>query len=117
MGFIKWLGKVGATGGIARSQYYKFKRTRDQYPEEKEADLAPTLFYERFSRIRQTKKESLRINAYLETHDSPSSLREVCYAIAEIELNVTPIVPDKFLLVREIIDEELARLGYQEESE
>lgn len=113
--FVKWIAKVGATGGIARSQYSLYKKTKKKNPDSKESDIAPHIFTHRFSRLGPTRKERRRLEQYLSESPVPNTLREVCHAIAEIEFNLNPLEWERLSLVMEVIDEELNRLGYFEE--
>ena len=113
--FVKWIAKLGATGGIARSQYSLYKKTKKKNPDLKESDIAPHIFEHRFSRLGPTRKERQRLEQYLSVSPVPNTLREVCHAIAEIELNLNPLDLEMYSFAMKVIDEELNRLGYLED--
>lgn len=115
MNFVKWLAKRGATGGIARSQFAMFQRMKRKNPELSESEIAEHLFAHRFSTIGPVRKERARLQAYVNENSPPSTLREVCYAIAEVEMDISPLNIEQYDLIIVVIDEELERLGYVEE--
>lgn len=63
--------------------------------------------------IGPTRKEVQRIAEYFPWGVSFVSLNELCYAIGEVEMGFHPVdVSEAHDLLIDVIDEELARLGY-----
>ena len=112
---IKWIAKKGALGGIARSQYIKFKRAQKENPNLSESEICQTLFKSRFSTINLTRKERERFDLFLENNELPTTLRDVCQAIADIELNIHSSGTKHAILAVGVLYEELERLGYQKQ--
>ncbi|MFC1678044.1 hypothetical protein ACFL3G_13420, partial [Planctomycetota bacterium] len=112
---IKWIAKKGALGGIARSQYIKFKRAQKENTNLTENEICQTLFTSRFSAIKLRENERERFERYLESNDVPTTLRDVCQAIADIELDIHSFGTKHAILAVGVLYEELERLGYQKE--
>ncbi len=112
---MKWIAKKGALGGVARSQYVKFTRAQKENPNLSESEICQTLFKSRFSRINLTRKERERFDLFLEYNGLPTTLRDVCQAIADVELNIHSSGSKHAILAVGVLYEELERLGYQKE--
>jgi len=112
---MKWIAKKGALGGIARSQHIKFSRVQKENPNLSESEICQTIFKSRFSTINLTRKERERFNLFLEDNSLPTNLRDVCQAIADIELDIHSFGTKYAILAVEVLYEELERLGYQKE--
>ncbi len=114
---MKWIVKIGALGGIARSQYIKFKSIQKEDPNLTESEICQILFTSRFSSIKLRRKERERFERYLESNDVPTNLRDVCQAIADIELDIHSSGTKHAILAVEVLYEELDRKGYRKEAE
>ncbi len=112
---IKWIAKKGTLGGIARSQYIKFKRAQKDNPSLSESEICQTLFKSRFSTIKLTRKEQERFDLFLESNELPTNLRDVCQGIADIELDIHSSGTKYAVLAVGVLYEELERLGYQKQ--
>ena len=114
--FAEWFAKKGATGGIARSQYSVYKRIKKKNPDLKESDIAQYILEHRFSRLGPTKKEKQRLEEYFSRGNPvPNTLRRACHVIAQIEFNINPHDWEHNIIVKDIINKELDRIGYIEE--
>ncbi len=109
---MKWIAKKGALGGIARSQHHKFKRFQKENPDLSESEICQALFESRFNIIKLRRKEQERYDRYLENNEVPTNLRDVCQAIADIELDIHLSGTKHAILAVGVLYEELERLGY-----
>ena len=117
--FAEWFARIGVAGGIARSQYSIYKKVKKKTPDMKESDIAQWMLSRRFfRRFGPTKKEIQRLEDYFARGNPyPDTLRRTCYIIAQIEFNITPDDWEHDILVKDIINKELDRIGYTEEKE
>ena len=109
---MKWIAKKGPLGGIARSQYSKFKRVQKENPNLTESEICQALFNNRFSTIKLRRKERERYEHLLEVDELPTTLIDVCLAIAHIELDIHSYGNKNGILAVLVLYEELERLGY-----
>jgi len=114
--FAEWFARIGATGGIARSQYSIYKRIKKKTPDLKESDIAQWILAHRLHRLGPRKKEMQRLEDYFARgNPAPDTLRRACYIIAQIEFNINPNDWEHSIFVKDIINKELDRIGYAED--
>jgi len=114
--FAEWFARKGAVGGIARSQYSIYKRIKKKTPDLKESDIAQWILAHRIHRLGPGKKEIQRLEDYFARGNPyPDTLRRTCYIIAQIEFNINPHDWEHDIIVKDIINKELDRIGYIEE--
>ena len=106
MGFGKWLAKRGALGGMIRVLYKAYMQARRENPTLTDEEIAPLLIEWRFDTVSLRKDEKTRYELWMQGDVLPKTLEGICLEIAYIEMESSGV------FVQEIIDEELARLGY-----
>lgn len=107
----KWLARDGTLGGTVRVLYRNYLRLISEQPTATDSELVQMLLEHRFHHLSRVNEESFRIQGILASEGPLVNLRDVCFAVATIEAGRPPDMESEELM-REVINEELTRLGY-----
>lgn len=112
MGFLKWLARIGSTGGIARSQVIKYRRFKVQNPQASEYEIANALLMDRFRLLPPTSKEKARLDNFLADQGEVHDMIGLCMTIFEIETGLKAADGPAYFMAAEVIEEELMKRGF-----
>ena len=114
----KWLARTGTLGGTVRTLFRNYVRLRREQPSASEREIAQLLLANRsllsnrlLGWYRPSNEQANRLDNVLASGESLETLPDVCYAIVIIEAGEPPDLEIE-MFMKEIIDEDLARLGY-----
>ena len=118
MGITKWLAKRGPAGKIAKAVFSQYQDVINRFPEQTEAQIATNLFIRGYiTGTKLDKRQSSRFFPYfqqlMDGDAQIESIYELCLKIIEIEMNITPSDGEPYYLAKDIISEELRKLGYK----
>lgn len=112
MGFLSWLQRRGATGGIARWAFNGFRALREQRPDMTEYEICLELFRTRYDHVPLKDAERHRYDQIMAGEPDLTELRRLCMAIAEIEFGISAVEdPDLWGRTLSSVEEELDSLS------